>query len=370
MTLFDFDPKRYPPQPGCYLMKDAAGHTIYVGKAKNLRRRLSSYFGSRRKRRRMQRLVARIADIEVILVNNETESLILENNLIKQHRPGYNRMLVSEDTGYAYIVLTAEELPRFVPYRKHRINRELHYSKGNGTERRFGPYVSRRFGEALLQFVIENFKIRTCMHMPKRACLSYHLDKCGGICEQKVSPAEYNEAVNDAVAFLSQGHAAVIRQMRCRMWDCAEQLQFERARKIRDQIEALERVLEAQIVERDVDHDQDVIYFGESKALVTQLKQGAILNLSTFDLDRSRGHAEACEQFLVSHYAGHSPQELIVNRLRDPEKVEGHLSAANGYTVKINLPIQGVETELLQLCERNYDHRIRADAHAERPDPR
>ena len=97
MSPFEFDPQRYPTQPGCYLLKDRGGRVIYVGKAINLRRRLSSYFGSRRKRRRMQRLIARIADIEIILVNNETESLILENNLIKQHKPRYNRMLVSDD---------------------------------------------------------------------------------------------------------------------------------------------------------------------------------------------------------------------------------------------------------------------------------
>ena len=358
MSPFEFDPKRYPTQPGCYLMIDRAGRVIYVGKAKNLRRRLSTYFGSRRKRRRMQRLVARIADVEIILVNNETESLILENNLIKQHKPRYNRMLVSDNSGYAYIVLTAEDLPRFVPYRKHRINREWEDVHRNGSARRFGPYVSGRFAHTLLHFVIENFRIRTYKRIPQRACLSYHLGICGGICEQKLSAEEYAEAVNHAVAFLSQGHASVVRQMRSRMWECAGQLQFEKAKRIRDQIEALERVLETQIVERDVDHDQDVVFFGESKVLVTQLTRGAIRRLIAFDLDLTGGHAAACERFLVSHYAEHTPAELIVNRLQNQAKVKERLAAANGNPVKINLPGNGVEHALLQLCERNYAYRV------------
>src|SRR5579884_849728 len=106
MMQFDFDPQRYPTQPGCYLMKDAAGKVIYVGKAKNLQRRLTSYFQIRLRRRRLRRLIAEISDVEVIIVNSEVEALVLENNLIKHHKPRYNRMLTDDESGYYYLALT------------------------------------------------------------------------------------------------------------------------------------------------------------------------------------------------------------------------------------------------------------------------
>ena len=109
MNMYAFDPKHYPRRPGCYLMKDTQGTVLYVGKSKNLRRRLSSYFGSRKKDWRTKCLVARVAEIEVIIVNNEVESLVLESNLVKHHRPRFNRMLMGDATGYPYIVLTEEE---------------------------------------------------------------------------------------------------------------------------------------------------------------------------------------------------------------------------------------------------------------------
>jgi excinuclease ABC subunit C len=361
MTRFDFDAKRYPTQPGCYLMKDAGGQVIYVGKAKNLRRRLGSYFrspgkgGPRRRDRKTARLVAHVADIEVILVNNEAESLILENNLIKEYKPRYNRKLIKEDTGYYYIAVTEEDLPRFVPYRKKRLNKRL---KGQAIGRRFGPYTSFRFREVLLEYVCDNFQIRTCQPMPQRVCLRYHLDKCGGICEQKVSAEAYADAVGQAATFLSREHADLIRHMKSRMWEHVEQLEFEKAQRIRDQVEALENTLEKQVVERDVQHDQDIVYFGERKVLVTRAKRGMIQDLRLFDLDPANHYAEACEHFLLSHYAQDGPGELIVNRLRDPGRVEQALAAAYGHRVRITLPTQGVACELFKFCKLNYDYRV------------
>jgi excinuclease ABC subunit C len=356
MTSFIFDPKRYPTQPGCYLMKDYGGKVIYVGKANNLRHRLASYFQPRQKNRRTKRLIARIGDIEIILVNNETESLILENNLIKLHKPRFNRSLMREDTGYPYIVLTAEDFPRFVPYRKNHVNKEL--ARVKGAEKRFGPYINRRFRDALLAFVIENFQLRTCHPMPKKVCLSYHLGLCSGICEQKISAAQYVADVERAVAFLSRQQTDLIRQMKNQMWEHAENLEFEKAQRIRDQVEVLESALEKQIVERDVKHDQDVIYFGEDKALVTSIKCGILQRLRLFDLELASGYGEVGEHFLLTHYTRNSPSELIINCLSNPAEIEARLTVANRYPVKITLPEGGVKYELLQLCKQNYDYRI------------
>ncbi len=340
-------------QPGCYLMKDAGGQVLYVGKAKNLRRRLASYFRRHRKPSRTQRLVDRIHDVEIILVNNETESLILENNLIKRYKPCFNRLLVDDDSGYAYIAVTDEVVPRLVPYRKHRVNKDL-----QGTTqiaRRFGPYVNSRYRDTLLAYVCESFQLKTCRQMPKRACLSYHLGRCSGICEDRISSEAYAAAVDRAVAFLaSYQHTALLRQMKTRMARCAERLAFEKAGKIRDQITALESVLRKQIVERDVRYDQDVLHFSHGSVLVMTLKRGAVQSLRLFDLDQSQERAA----FLISQYTQNSPQELIVNQLQGAEKIAEQLTAANGHSVRLTLPRRGVKAELLKLCARNHDYRV------------
>ncbi len=358
MTQFDFNVKRYPAKPGCYLMKNAIGQVIYVGKAKNLRSRLCSYFHVHRTTSQVKQLVASIADIEIILVNNEIESLILENHLINQYQPHYNRTLKEANSGYFYIVMTGEDIPRFVPYRKNRINRELEGIVGKAVERRFGPYVNRQYRDMLLKFVCETFQIRTCKSMPQKVCLLYYLGKCSGPCERRISHEEYIAAIEHASAFLSRRHVDLIREMKTSMLGYAKRLEFEKARRIRDRVKALESTLGKQIIEREVSHDQDVVYFGERKVLVMEIKRGIVQGLCLFDLDLTQEHTGVCDDFLLSHYAGSCPAELIVNQLRNLEKVEKALTAPNEHTVRITLPQRGVEYELLKLCEQNYYYRI------------
>ena len=350
--MYEFDPQRYPTTPGCYLMKDAAGQIIYVGKAKDLRRRLASYFQPRRKDWKTERMVARIRDIEVILVNNEVESLVLENNLIKRHKPRFNRMLVPDNTGYSYIVLTQEPFPRLVPYRKNRINAELERGGGAAIEQRFGPYVSRRFRDVLLEFVNESFQLRTCATLPRRACLYYHMHQCSGPCEFVEAAQRYGQAVAQAVAFLSsRDHLGLIREMRQQMQQHAARLEFERAQRVRDQVEAMERVLQHQIVERDARHDQDVVYFGEGAAMVASLKRGALIDMSMQPV--MRGEVE----FLLARCERACPAEVVINRPPNRREVEAELKAGIGRAVKVTLPSRGVGRELLELCRINYEYR-------------
>jgi excinuclease ABC subunit C len=355
VARFAFDPQRYPTQPGCYLMRDVAGGVLYVGKAKNLRRRLGSYFRARSRDWKARRLAMRVRDIEVILVNNEVESLVLENNLIKRHKPPYNSKLVDDDSGYFYVALTTGDLPRLVPYRRNRINKPL---GRDGVARCFGPYVMRRFRDTLLEYVCEAFGVRTCAPLPDRVCLRYHMGRCCGVCEGRVSRLEYAQLVERASDFMSYAHDELIEEMKERMRACAGRLEYERAQRIRDQIRALESTLQQQIVERVVDHDQDVIYVGEQQALVTHLRRGVVQGMSLYDLDESEDAGEAPDRFLLSHYTTDSPDELIVNRLACAEQVERALATANGHPVRITLPHGGVKRELLQLCERNYHYRV------------
>ena len=410
---FHYDAKRYPTEPGCYLMKDADGVVIYVGKAKNLRNRLSSYFQRTLDWKKTELLVEEIADIEIIIVNNESESLFLENNLIKLHQPKYNRRLLEEDSGYAYIVLTGEEFPRLAFYRKGRTNPELEGVKGKPGEKRFGPFLN---AQLLLDIAMENFKLRTCRTMPKSVCLSYHLKKCSGICQSYVDPQEYRQCVREAEAFLSYKPGERISEMKRQMLEYAENLQFERAQKLKQQIESLQSTLEKQVVERDIHHNQDIVYFGESKVLVTNIECGMIINMRMFELalelstednspdqpstdrfladnfspdrcsndrystESGSSHTDSsdqnsrensldtlgqhvykqrCEEFLVRHYGETCPSEIILNYLPEDacSRVEKVLALVRRSKVQLTLPKKGIKHDLLKLAEKNYLYR-------------
>ncbi len=362
MSQFDFVPERYPDKPGCYIMRDSHHGVLYVGKSKNLRDRLSSYFQPHAKTGRIRQLVRRIAEIEIILLNNETESLILENSLIDQYRPPYNRSFLRVERGYPYIVLTREEFPRLVPYQKDHVNKEL---GGALIVRQFGPYLSHRFRDVVLDFVRDHFQLRTCNPLPKEVCLRFHIQKCSGICERRASEDRYAKDVKNAAEFLSSNKPTdLIRQMKHRIREDASHLKFESAQRLKEQIAVLESALEKQVVEREVEYDQDVVYFGDRRALVARIKCGALQGLYLFNLDSGRAYRKVCERFILSHYRSNSPRELIVNRLNDVGEVEEKLTSANGYSVRIGFPRQSVEHELMNLCRINYEYRVSQPAHA------
>ncbi len=353
---FTFHPRQYPLTPGCYLFKDMNGKVIYVGKAKALRKRLASYFQHGRKHRRTRRLIERVCDIEVILVNHEIESLILENNLIKLYRPRFNVLLKSEDEGYHYIVKTHEDYPRFAPFKKHRPNWALDGLGDDAVERRFGPYPSRRFRDTLMEYVNETFMLRECNPMPRRACLLLHMHKCSAPCENLIAQADYLLAVKRAERFLTRPTMGVVREMRRRMLMHAERLEFERASRIKEQLQVLERALVLQIVERDVAHDQDVICFDGAAecAGVLRIKAGAVLGMRVLPF------AGDVTAFLLAHYGRECPHELIVGALCDVEQASAKLAKVAGRNVKITVARNGIAKNLLALCDKNLDYRLSA----------
>lgn len=351
---FKFHPRLYPLTPGCYLFKDMNGKVIYVGKAKDLRKRLSSYFQNGRKHRRTRQMVTRVRDIEVILVNHEIESLILENNLIKQYKPRFNVLLKSEDQGYPYIVKTHETFPRFAPFKKHRVNWALDGLGEDAVEKRFGPYPSRRFRNTLMEYVNETFMLRECNPMPRRACLLLHMHKCSAPCEHLISIDDYMTSVKQAEKFLSRPTVNAVREMRRRMLHHAERLEFERAGRIKEQLQVLERALSLQIVERDVAHDQAVICFDEEAgyAGVLRIKAGAVLGMNVLPFD---GDAIA---FLQACCSRDCPHEVILSEMRDAPKLAVSLGKAAGHKVKITPARAGVAKSLLALCRKNLDYRL------------
>ena len=356
---FIFSPEDYPSEPGCYLMKNSKGEVIYVGKAKNLRQRLSYYFRTRRQYYKIKRMVPRIHDLEVIVVNNETESLVLENNLIKHYQPRYNSMLTQDDEGYPFIVLTGEEYPRILPYRRNWSNKQWSETEGQDQGKRFGPYLSRNFRDAVMNFAIETFGLRICRNLPKKVCFRYQLNKCSGICERHVSPEEYREAVRMAVELLEYRYSEILARFRDQMDSCSQTLDFESAAKLRDRIMIIETFLEKQIVERDEKYDQDVLFFGDMHAMVMEIKKGMLLKAKLFNLEEEDHGQDPCLRFLISRYRENSPDELIINVMKD-NVINGKQLFSNSKTpVKITIPDQGIKMDLLMLCKKNFEYLIK-----------
>ena len=364
MSSFTYRSASYPTGAGCYLMKNAAGQVIYVGKARNLRRRLGQYFQARQQNGKIAALAAAVAQIEVILVNTEVESLILENNLIKRYKPPFNVMLMSDHSGYTYIVQTEETFPRFVSYRKNRINKAFEKNQTLCIEKRFGPYLTREVCDLLLKCVNETFGIRTCDPMPRKVCFLYHLQRCSGPCEGVISAAEYARNVAQAADLLAAPHLHLITILTEKMQEAAQALAFERAQHLRDQIAALRTVFEKQVVERDILYDQDVVYQQDGGRVVLHLRRGALMTLEWLQDGLS------LTAFLLRHYHQGAVPEVLVEDFAQAEEVQARLGQVSGGKVRltrVNPQQTGPEADLMQIARKNHEYRRRASRQDDPP---
>ncbi|MDG0808797.1 GIY-YIG nuclease family protein [Cohnella rhizosphaerae] len=423
MPAFLFEPARYPEQPGVYIMKNDEGRVLYVGKSKCIRDRLRAYFNGADKRRRIPALTAEIAEIGFIVVNNEHESLVLENNLIKIHKPPYNRALKKDNSGYAYLQLTREPLPRLIAHYRDRravreesgeaafgrslggpaesrLGRAREETAAAGTEgrdaegrdaavrdavaggaalrsskrevlpapaaddqppERFGPFVSSRFREAVIAFVTEHYKLRTCVALPKRACLEYHLGKCSGVCAGHISHEEYRETARAAARLLAGGGERLVGAMYRQMEAYAERLAFEKAEHMLRHIRILERTPERQIVDTETDGTQEAVYFGESDVCVAQFHEGMLHRLECIPWSRGEEGAAACDRFLMERYKTLSrPDEIIASEIGDARLLRAALRRRGQPAVRITVPQRGMKRDLLGLCRRNLEETKRA----------
>ncbi|MEO3946786.1 GIY-YIG nuclease family protein [Gorillibacterium sp. CAU 1737] len=360
---FDFHAQDFPTSPGCYLMKDSSGAILYVGKAKNLRNRLRSYFRGTHELERTRDLVANVASIEIVLVHNEAESLFLENNLIKLHRPPYNRALKKDNSGYAYLKLTRERIPRLDLH--FRIRRPLPVplkeSASGSRGRMFGPYPNGKFRNALLEFINEHYGLRSCVKMPKRVCLYYHLGKCSGICEGMISEEDYQGRIAEAERLLANKENELIAELKRLMLEHAERLEFERAERLRRQIASLEKLMVKQVVDRETAIDQDVLYFGEEHVMIVSLKEGMIRGMSFESLAEGERDKRA-ELFLLERYKEERPDELILSLALDPVRLRQALRRKGAPPVTLTVPKRGDKLQLLELCRQNYEYRSTAAA--------
>jgi excinuclease ABC subunit C len=295
-----------PDRPGVYIMRDAEGEIIYIGKAVNLKNRVRSYFSGVHEDPKTTQLVSKIEDFEYVLTNSEREALVLEANLVRQNQPRYN-ILLKDDKSFPFIKLTmGEDYPRLV------VTRDLH----DTTAKYFGPYTDARTLRRTLRHVEWIFPLRTCAlkitegkPARERPCINHQLHKCPAPCTMLISKEDYRKIVKQAIRFLNGRDRELIESMETEMSELAEKLEFEKAARVRDRLAGVRKLGETRRLFFDDGLDRDVlgIYCEESKAAVTVLKilGGKLLNRELYRLDHVEGAepAELLEAFVKQYYA-------------------------------------------------------------------
>jgi excinuclease ABC subunit C len=347
--------KQIPPQPGVYRMLDAAGEVLYVGKAKDLKRRVSSYFG-RALNRRLQVMVSQIADIQVTVTRTEGEALLLENNLIKSHKPRFN-VLLRDDKSYPYIYLsTQDRFPRLAFYRGSR--------KGEG--RYFGPYPSAWAVRETLQLLQKLFPVRQCedtfYSTRSRPCLQYQIKRCTAPCCGFVAALDYAVDVDHSVKFLEGRTDEVIAELGERMEAAAQALEFERAAALRDQIATLRRIQQRQYVTAD-GGDLDIVACAEEGGVVCVqvffVRNGRNLGNKAFfpQVPDAASPEAVLSAFLAQFYGDKQiPPELLVNA--EPEEhafLESAFSEQAGRRVTIKHRVRGDRARWLEMAASNAE---------------
>ncbi len=331
-----------PDQPGCYLMKDRNGTIIYIGKAKNLRNRVRSYFSGSHDGK-TQRLVLEIQDFEYIVTTSDLEALVLEMNLIKKHDPRYNVML-KDDKSYPYIKVTNEKHPRLITTRKVK----------KGTGRYFGPYPNVYAANETKKLLDRIYPLRKCKTLPDRVCLYYHMGQCLAPCVHEITKEQNQEMVDGIYRFLNGGHKEVKRDLQRKMEEAAEKLEFERAKELRDQIRHIESVMEQQKMVHTDQKDRDVFGYHVDKGWmciqVFFVRQGKLIerDVSLFPV-----YGDPEEEFLS--FVGQfylqkdhiMPKEIFV-----PKHVEHHL-LEELLEIPVTQPQRGKKKDLVNLATKN-----------------
>lgn len=350
-----------PRSPGVYMMKDAAGKVIYVGKARDLRSRLRNYVGRGDARPMIPFLVSRIQDIEWILTDTEKEALILENTLIKEHRPRYNVDFRDDKSYFNIRVLPSEAFPRFQLVRRQ---------KKDGA-RYFGPYPSSASAKETLRFLQTVFPLRACrdveLRSRRRPCLEYQIGRCLGPCVGLVSAEAYQRAVRDALTFLEGRETDLLQNLEARMQEAAAALQFEDAAALRDRIASVRKTLEIQRTASLAAKDQDVFGLyregGLTQVCLLKVRAGKMVGKRTFPLIRvGLPTGEIIAAVLTRYYdAGHAiPGEIMLPEDTDDRPVlEEWLGEKGGRSVKIVIPKRGQGRALVGMANRNSESTLK-----------
>ena len=345
-------PDNLPNKPGVYIMRDNTDTIIYVGKAKNLVKRVKSYFREKLDRPKTQILMSHFDSLEYIVTNSEKEALILEATLIKKHRPRYNVQL-KDDKRYPYVKITNEKFPRLI------ITRDV---AKNGVY--YGPFTDVGSVKQTVKFLKSLFKIRTCRNMDG-PCLNSQIDLCLAPCAGNVSEKEYSEIINKIDLFFQGKYSTIVKNLKTEMADAAMNEEYEKAAVIRDQIESIEEIMEKQFVDLvDDDLDQDVIAIapGENEVVVIimPIRNGKIVGRDDFLMSGSQydSSSEVLFAFIQQYYGynRHIPKQILLDEdIDDKELLEDWLSDLRGNKVHIKVPQKGVKLRLVKMAKKNAE---------------
>lgn len=360
-AMFDIEEelKKLPAQPGVYIMHDKKDEIIYVGKAISLKNRVRQYFqSSRNKTAKIEQMVSRITRFEYIITDSELEALVLECNLIKEHRPRYNTML-KDDKSYPYIKVTiAEDFPRIMFSRNMKKDKNKY----------FGPYTSAGAVKDTIDLIHRIYKIRTCnRNLPKdigkdRPCLNYHIKQCDAPCQGYISKEAYANSLAQALEFLNGQYGSVLSLLEQEMLKASEQMDFERAIEYRELLSSVKKVAQKQKITSNSMEDRDIIAMAkdETDAVVQVffVREGKLIGREHFHvaIATAENNQQILTSFVKQFYAGTPfvPKELwIQTELEDSEVISQWLETKRGQKVKIFVPQKGQKERLVELAERN-----------------
>ncbi len=356
---FEEELKKLPARPGVYLMHDAKDEIIYVGKAISLKNRVRQYFqSSRNKGVKIEQMVTHIARFEYIVTDSELEALVLECNLIKEHRPKYNTML-KDDKSYPFIQMTVEEdFPRILFARRMKKDKS----------RYFGPYTSAGAVKDAIELIRRIYHLRACNRkLPQdmgkdRPCLYYHIHQCDAPCQGNVSKEAYQQGVKGALEFLGGRYQEVIQELQEKMQQASEELRFEDAMEYRDLIQSIKKIGERQKITGHSGEDNDVIAMamdGEDAIVqVFFIRGGRLIGRDHFYLKVAAGdtRSQVMTSFLKQFYAGTPfiPRELILQEeVEDEQIIASWLTSRRGQKVNIRVPKKGVKEKMVEMAAQN-----------------
>lgn len=346
---------KLPLTPGVYIMKNAKGKIIYIGKAKKLKNRVSQYFGSQNGHSlKVRKMVENVDDFDYILCDSEFEALVLEASLIKQNMPKYN-ILLKDDKGYSYIKVTND------PYRK--ISAVL--QKDDSNAQFIGPFTSSYSVKQSVDEANKIFKLPQCNKVfPRdfkkgRPCLNFYIDRCMGVCTGKISQSEYDESVNEALKFLEGDVSSVIKSLEKKMHTASENLQFEAAARYRDKINAIKNMQSKQKVVTETDESKDVFAVASNGddicVAVLRFNGGRLCDSEHFFLDGEANGAMRTD-FLMQYYGMRNsvPKKVILDEMcDDSELVEQYLTELLGKKCTLLVPSRGEGVRLVNMCREN-----------------
>ena len=341
-----------PQNPGCYLYKDSANKIIYIGKAKNLKKRITNYFTKKDHDTKTKIMISHIHNVDFIVTKTEIEALILENNLIKKYKPKYNIDL-KDSKSYAFLELTKETFPRFKTTRISSYTKDKSNIKNSNF---YGPFTSGKAREDILQIINKTFKLRACNKLPKKACLRYSIGICSAPCINKISQNQYNEDIKSAKKIIKGEIKEVINDITKKMKDASNRKEYERALNFRNQISSLEYLNEKQNVERKKKYNEDIINYliknDKVYLLIFNIYKGTLENKQEFTFNTSENWLE---QFLTQYYSENSiPTEIILPVETDPT-ITTYLTKTKNSKVQIIIPKQGEKKQLLDLVQKNIE---------------